>query len=392
MADMTLYAEGLPIVLLERFDDLTSKVDCKGDDGTMSLTFNSKEAYNHAMTIWSKINEDDAKQFLVIANHDGCGPDDKRQPYKCVSARSDLPTSLIILSRVSSVEKDSADLTVKMSSKVAEWEEVTGSYELHFGQFDQAQKIKARGFFGDLGDVLKGAYNAYQGKNVEWDASKSIEINIGDEGKPKNIFHDDDGHLSIDCDSCYIKSKWLVHGYIRVDKKELQELTIELSPEEFDAKLEVSATIDYTGSNAEPIQHEEELDREPVPWGGLDWQLGSVGATVSAWEGARASISGKAKASFKVEGKIPKEARIFADIVNPSRSAIEHWNESTINHSFEVEELSASIDLAAYMKSRLSLGIESKHIGKWETSFVHTYPERQSSLTATYGTPSMSRV
>lgn len=86
MADMTLYAEdGLPIVLLERFDDLTSSVDCKGDDGAMSLTFKSEKAYDYAMTVWSKINENDAKNLLVIANHDGCGPDDHRQPYKCVS-------------------------------------------------------------------------------------------------------------------------------------------------------------------------------------------------------------------------------------------------------------------------------------------------------------------
>ena len=82
-ANMTLYApDGLPIVLLERFEGLTSSVDCKGDDGAMSLTFNSKKAYKYALKIWGYINEDDDKQFLLIANHDGCGPDDERQPYK----------------------------------------------------------------------------------------------------------------------------------------------------------------------------------------------------------------------------------------------------------------------------------------------------------------------
>lgn len=82
-ANMTLYApSGLPIVLMERFEGLTSAVDCKGDDGVMSLTFSSKGAYDYALKIWSYINEDDDKQFLLIANHDGCGPADERQPYK----------------------------------------------------------------------------------------------------------------------------------------------------------------------------------------------------------------------------------------------------------------------------------------------------------------------
>lgn len=83
LANMTLYApDGLPIVLMERFEGLTAAVDCKGDDGAMSLTFKSKDAYDYALKTWQYINEDDDKQFLLIANHDGCGRHDQRQPYK----------------------------------------------------------------------------------------------------------------------------------------------------------------------------------------------------------------------------------------------------------------------------------------------------------------------
>ena len=81
-ADMILHAEnGRDIVLLESFDGVTKKIDCKGDDGSMSLTFNSQEAFKHALKYWSFINEDKSKEFLLIANHKGCGPDDQRQPY-----------------------------------------------------------------------------------------------------------------------------------------------------------------------------------------------------------------------------------------------------------------------------------------------------------------------
>lgn len=69
---MTLYAaDGLLLVLMERFDSLTSSVDCNDDDGTMSLTFKSQDAYNHALQEWNYVNQNDDGKFLLIANHEG---------------------------------------------------------------------------------------------------------------------------------------------------------------------------------------------------------------------------------------------------------------------------------------------------------------------------------
>ena len=82
---MTLYApDGLQIVMMERFEPLTSAVDCKGDDGEMSLTFNSQEVLDYAVNTWSFINQAKDESFLLIANHDGCGPDEERQAYRLV--------------------------------------------------------------------------------------------------------------------------------------------------------------------------------------------------------------------------------------------------------------------------------------------------------------------
>lgn len=83
---MTLHAsDGLDIVMMENFEGLTKKVDCKGDDGSMSLTFKSEEAFNQALKKWSFIKDSEEERFLLIANHDGCGPDDERQPYLFVN-------------------------------------------------------------------------------------------------------------------------------------------------------------------------------------------------------------------------------------------------------------------------------------------------------------------
>ena len=82
LANMTLRASpDLPIVLLERFDHMTDHVDCNGNDGEMSLTFESEFAFRKASNAWKYINEHENHKFLAIANHEGCGPGDERQPY-----------------------------------------------------------------------------------------------------------------------------------------------------------------------------------------------------------------------------------------------------------------------------------------------------------------------
>lgn len=97
-ANMTLYApNGMLMVLLERFDHLTTAIDCKGDDGTMSLTFNSRNAYQYALQAWRYINAKADDRFLLVANHQGCGPDEARQAYMCVRASQRRRNSNVLL-------------------------------------------------------------------------------------------------------------------------------------------------------------------------------------------------------------------------------------------------------------------------------------------------------
>jgi hypothetical protein len=82
VANITLQANSVrPLVLLERFEHLTARVDCRGKDGHMSVTFISTDAFQQALNAWRYINDHVDHQFLVIANHDGCAPEDDRQPY-----------------------------------------------------------------------------------------------------------------------------------------------------------------------------------------------------------------------------------------------------------------------------------------------------------------------
>ncbi len=84
MAEMTMFAdERRPLLMLERFEPYTSSVDCNADDGILSMTFASKDAFDRAVQSWEVINDNEEDSFVLIANHDSCAAQDQddRQPF-----------------------------------------------------------------------------------------------------------------------------------------------------------------------------------------------------------------------------------------------------------------------------------------------------------------------
>ena len=178
LANMTLYApDGLLMIMMERFEGLTSSVDCNGDDGTMSLTFNSLNTFKYALQSWSYINDNDNGEFLLIANHEGCGPDDQRQPYL-----------------ISKIIEDTPALTTYLDAKPAPWSDVAGTYDLDFGQaipYQKSQRFKERGLWGDIENVGKDVLDTATG-SIDLSKTVNFPMNIGQQGQRTNIFTDDE--------------------------------------------------------------------------------------------------------------------------------------------------------------------------------------------------------
>ncbi|KAL8952231.1 MAG: hypothetical protein Q9222_001845 [Ikaeria aurantiellina] len=368
---MTLYApDGLPIVLMERFEGLTAAVDCKGDDGAMSLTFTSKQAYDYALKIWGYINEDDDKQFLLIANHDGCGKVDQRQPYK-----------------VSAVLEDVADLAIKMTTSVTRWSEVGGTYDLDFGKATpqpSTGRFKPRGFWGDIVDVGKTVLEAAQG---DADVSKSMtfDVNVGTPGQKTNIYTDEKGRFSIDCVDCYIKGSWHVQGHITVRNFVLQDLLLEAAPSNFLAKLGLEATV-TSSKSPDTLQESKEIFSAPIPGAGISVTgIFKLGATVSLDVGTSATFAGTATADFGLQASLPNGAKVVADINNPSGSSATGWQGSSLTPTFDVTKLSASITLAAFSQPKIAFGVELIEVGQVDVAVTMKLPEISSTLSASYG-------
>ncbi|KAL9126561.1 MAG: hypothetical protein Q9217_004405 [Psora testacea] len=146
---MTLFAPpGLQMITTERFDQLTTNLDCKGDNGAMSIAFRSTDVLDHAWDSWKWINAKKEDRFLLIANNDGCGPDFERQPYL-----------------IHNVKRDMGSLAFHMTAEKVAWSEIAESYDLELGKASVTTPALQRrfsfgGFIDDISDAFEDAGDA----------------------------------------------------------------------------------------------------------------------------------------------------------------------------------------------------------------------------------------
>ncbi len=176
---MTLFAQdGLPIILLEGFEELIISVDCRDNEGKLDLKFGSTDAFDHAKKQWAYVNEEENGNFLLIANHDNCGSDDQRQGYMlvfCSECCYTISDGADLGDSVSKITDDPATRTTSLAAKAIPWSEVAGSYDLDFGKaiaIPQANRVKRNIFNG----------------NFDESKSKTFSINAGTPNKRTNVY------------------------------------------------------------------------------------------------------------------------------------------------------------------------------------------------------------
>ena len=351
---MTLYApDGLQMIMMERFEGLTTSVDCKGDDGSMSLTFKSQEAFNYALQTWSYINENDDDRFLLIANHDGCGPDDQRQPYL-----------------ITKVTQDTQDLTTLLTAQVAAWSEVAGTYDLDFGKVypsaPSARKLKERGL-------------------LDWSENPKVTfpMTVGKEGERTNIYTDSKGRLTLDCINCYITGSFQVTGHLEVHVLTIKEFTIDAAPSGLAAELELEAAI-TASSSPDSLQFSKELFSFPIPDAGFEVPgIMKLGAILSYDVGASISFQGTGTVDFGLKSTIPDSAQAVLSLVGSGQSSATGFTGS-LEPVFDVKQLSASVTLSAYSQPKLAVEIEVTKVGTAEASLSLKLPEVSVTLEADY--------
>lgn len=221
--------------------------------------------------------------------------------------------------------------------------------------------------------------------NADLSRSVTFDVNVGQAGQKTNIYTDDKGRFSIDCIDCYITGSWQVQGHIKVDSFSLQDLTLEATPNNFKAKLELEATV-TSSKQPDSLQASKEIFSAPIPGAGISVTgIFKLGATVSYDVGTSATFAGSATADFGLSAGIPNGAKVLADINNPSKSAATGWQGSSLNPIFDITKLSASITLAAYSQPKIAFGVELIEVGNVDVAVTMKLPEISSTLSASYG-------
>ncbi|KAL9599300.1 MAG: hypothetical protein Q9219_003927 [cf. Caloplaca sp. 3 TL-2023] len=371
---MTLYApKGLRVVMMERFEPLTSAVDCNGDDGSLSLTFKSQAAFQHALHTWSFINGSKDQRFLLIANHDGCGPKDERQGYL-----------------ITAIHEDSAKLTTILAAQEIPWSDVAGTYDLDFGRaIKSVGPRRRRGLISSIkdtissvGEAVSDAGDAVLSGDADLDKSVTIPVNIGTPGEVREIVTS--SLFSLNCTDCYVTGSFLATGHLSVKDFQLQDFSLSGSPQGLAAKLQVGTSITAPYSPGS-LNYTKELFNMAIPEAGISVpKIFDLGTWVSLEVGVTTTFSGSASMNFGLSASIPDTAVVTANIKNPSASAATGFEGSQFDPNFDLTALAAGVTVAVFSQAKLSFGIDIAKVGRLEVALAFKFPALEAKLKAAY--------
>ena len=165
---------------------------------------------------------------------------------------------------------------------------------------------------------------------------------------------------------------------------ELQELTLDASPQGLAATLELGASITAKES-PDSQQFSKELFSAPIPDAGIELHgIFKLGAFVSYDVGVDTTFAGTAALQFGLTASLPDTARVMANIKTPDESSATGFDPS-FNPIFDVQSLSASVTVAAFTQPKLSFDIELTKIARFDVHVNVKLPEVSATFTAGFG-------
>ncbi|KAF8540240.1 hypothetical protein BDD12DRAFT_735181 [Trichophaea hybrida] len=397
LANMTLIApSGLPIVMMERLEGLTAAVDCGAEgDGELSVTWKDDEAYKRALKSWDWINEDKELQFLMITNHDGCGPDNERNAYR----------------RVTNVETDEVKRITKLKAVEAPWKDITGTYSMDFGRatlrpgaakrlgIRVGDKVKdaVKEVGQDIGDLFESVGDADLSNSVEFDVSG------GQQGVRKNIFTDplQPPRLTVDCANCFISGKFKVAGSLKVNNFKITDLLLTVAPSGFSVTAEIDTnlaqnfspdelnSLTTVGTNKKfnllTLDGTTDLIQVPVPGAGLVVpKIFSMGLIASVETGFTLGFKGKIGFTVGVTATLPDSALIKLNMADLESSSATGFESAKVDPVFKVDNASASIDATIFFRPKFAIKCEVTSVGEVSADIKAGLPQINANAAAEY--------
>ena len=343
-------SNGREIVNTESFEHLILSFDCIERDGAISITFNSDEAFQNAVKIWSQATHDEGDDFLLVTNHGGCGPAEERQPYI-----------------VSKVIEDERIRTTFLVAQPANWSTVATTYDVEIGErvHDTSRGLQRRG----LGQCKDGKCPPFQ-----------VPVNSGNNGKSTKLYSND--NFELDCANCNVAGTFVINAGWTVSKGEFLHLTLDASPiNGFKTAVDLKTTfkgdvtpkgLGYTKAVVPPTA---------IPDVGVEVPgLFTLGAQVAFDVGFTTKFAGEATFAFGLDSTIAPGAKASIDITNQGQSTAVGFQPKTQPHA-SVDELSASASFTVFAQPKLILGLKGKGLDL-DIELDFTVPSFTTTLTA----------
>ncbi|PGH15679.1 hypothetical protein AJ79_02273 [Helicocarpus griseus UAMH5409] len=354
LADMTLYADPkMPIVMMEAFEGLTSAVDCNGHDGQMSLTFKSADAFKHAISSWSYINEDTDKQFLMIANHDGCAPESERQSY-----------------RITDVDNDEANNVVLLKASPANWSEVAGTFDMSFGRASVPPSTLRSLRTRDLKDWFEKIKDGFDTvidkiKAISDDGlSKSITIpfSVGEEGATKLLFQSfikRPSGVKISCTDCFAEAKFETTGAVKVKNFVPTTLLLEVEPQDFQSTIQLETEISQMSPGSERLNFDQAIFEAPIPGAGIVIpRIFTLGAKAAFNIQGNIATWGTGTFTSGAKSTLPDGSKISVDLIDYAKSNVTGFDNAEVKPITDFDEASFNANIQVGPQIALTLGVE----------------------------------
>ncbi|KAK6544478.1 hypothetical protein TWF694_001172 [Orbilia ellipsospora] len=372
-----------PLLLLESFDDLTDSIECCDRAESIVLKFKHNNAMDAAVKAWDWVNEQEPDYFFLIANHDGCGPDLERVPYKVVSVKYDNLTAILTTKTTTWEEAaQTFDMWIGGGSQVLRqprYTESTGSLEqfrnysselekrLEFPKLDPVGWIVEtvvgvkKVIFGvteEAVNFVKTAVSLLSGSPVDM----SLVANPGKQKLPViPPLQFDIYKLSITCEECYSK------GAIQWDTKYsmvggiLGDLTIRGRPRGVSGKISFATEIEADTGKGFTKEHLQNLPVNPLGVSGIF----VMGYALSFGAGVEAHLAARGAFTMGLEWSFPDAASLEIHSPDVLKSAATGWDATEFKPSFSLDKLNCEGSLTGYLKLRGTLGLEAlgKSIG-----------------------------
>ncbi|KAK6507644.1 hypothetical protein TWF481_006070 [Arthrobotrys musiformis] len=372
-----------PLLALEDLDSLAESIACREPD--ITLKFGSKEAMDRAIKAWDWINEAEADYFYLIANHNGCGPDAERYPYKVIG-----------------VQYDHSALTAKLTTQTTTWEEAVKNHEMWVGSSPHHQGplalapqqsfnnsdapasnltqkaslsqdsesdlskrwniegvidsavgifVRTRDVFVSAGKFVVAVVKLLNGGDIEFDVSGKYNApifhsaeSVGGKDVPVRFY--------IDCEDCHTTGKLLWSARWKLVNHSFKELVVKGRPTGVAGKVSIKAKVEadiegFSKKNLVPIPGISPLTIGPV----------TIGPQVLAGLGVEGKIKGNGVFTTGLEWSVPDTANIEIHSLRITQSKASGFGGAMAKPSFNVDELNASGELTFYAILRFALAV-----------------------------------